>query len=277
MDRVAVGRADLAVERYGDGPGPWITLVHGSLVGVWGWRAQLPARTKANLLAAGPVLVFDQRGYGASSLDGPHDIGTLADDLVALWDACGVEQTIVVGFSAGGAVALDAAARAPDRVVGLLLEGWAEPDDATRARFRSRADELEGGSGRMVVHEHVQAAFSPAFAADQPELVDEYTTVAERTPRTAVAQTFRSIADWWLTPTHRELAVPVLLLCGEHDRAFGPQAGRTLAARLPHAEQLVIPRAGHTAHLEQAPAFNHVTVDFADRVTAGRGRLRRRA
>jgi 3-oxoadipate enol-lactonase len=277
MDRVAVGSATLATARHGDGPGPWITLVHGGLVGAWGWQAQTPTRTKANLLAAGPLLVFDQRGYGDSSPGGPHDVATLAGDLVALWEACGIEETIVVGFSAGGAVALDAAVRAPERVAGLVLEGWAEPDEATRRGFLSRADDLEGDAGVVAVHAHVQAAFSPAFAAAQPELVEEYTTVAERTARATVAQTFRSLAGWRLTPAHAALPVPVLLVAGEHDRAFGPAAGRALAARLPDAEPVTLLRAGHTAHLEQAAGFNHLVVDFADRVTAGRGRPRRRA
>jgi 3-oxoadipate enol-lactonase len=263
---VAVGDARLALVRH-RGEGPWVTLVHGGLVGSWGWRAQLPSLTKPNLRRAGQVLALDQRGYGESSAEGPHDIATLAGDLVALWDRLGIERTYLVGFSLGGFVSLEAAALAPERVAGLILEGCAEPAEEARESLARRAEELDAGAPDAIA-EHVFLAFSETFRVGQPELIADYTAVARQVTPSSVAESLRSIAAWYIDDSHRALDLPLLAVCGEHDRAFGPPRRDALAAAMRRAETATLKNAGHTAHLECAPGFNHLVVDFIERTTA---------
>lgn len=74
------------------------------------------------------ILRFDMRGHGGS--DRPDaatgiDMDRLSDDLFAVMDAAGVRQAHLVGESIGGTIALNAALRAPDRVLTLTVSNGA--------------------------------------------------------------------------------------------------------------------------------------------------------
>ncbi|MEM8905949.1 MAG: alpha/beta hydrolase [Actinomycetota bacterium] len=66
--------------------------------------------------AGHPAVAVDQRGHGRSSKpDGPYDMVTVADDLLALVDALGWERPAVAGQSWGGNVVLEYGYRHPGR------------------------------------------------------------------------------------------------------------------------------------------------------------------
>ena len=94
---------------------PHVLLLHGQPGAGSDWDAvvrALPAHLRS--------LALDRPGYRGS----PHPPGTLSDNarwLLAELDRAGLEETILVGHSYGGGVALTAAALAPDRIRGLVL------------------------------------------------------------------------------------------------------------------------------------------------------------
>lgn len=110
----------LEFTEYGGGE-RWVVLLHGPLMSR---RMHQPlART---LAAEGfHVVTLDLLGHGRS--DRPADplaysVTAFADQVLALLDQVGAAQAMVGGVSLGANVALELAARAPDRVRGLLLE-----------------------------------------------------------------------------------------------------------------------------------------------------------
>ena len=102
-----------------DGPpgAPAILLVHSLGSSLRIWDAQVEA------LARGfRVVRYDLRGHGLTEVaDGPCTVEDLADDALAVLDACGVAAAHVAGVSIGGMVAQAIAARAPARVRSLIL------------------------------------------------------------------------------------------------------------------------------------------------------------
>jgi pimeloyl-ACP methyl ester carboxylesterase len=102
-----------------------------------------------------------------------------------------------------------------------------------------------------------------------PGEITTYAALAATADPRAVAQTFRGIAAWEL-PAEAAAAAPwpVLLVNGELDGLFTPDAARALARRLPSgvgsagARTVVAPGAGHTLHLEQPDWFNGLVADF---------------
>lgn len=65
------------------------------------------------------VMTYDRRGFGDSEWEaGPHDH---VADLVVVLDDRGIDRAVLVGSSAGGAVAIDAALAHPERVRALVL------------------------------------------------------------------------------------------------------------------------------------------------------------
>ena len=112
------------------------------------------------------VVRYDTRGHGGSPVpQGPYDIDDLADDVVALLDALGVERAHFVGLSLGGMTGMRLAARNPDRVdrlvvlcTGARLEpssAWHDRAATVRANGQRRG---RGGRRRAVVHPGVPGA-----------------------------------------------------------------------------------------------------------------------
>ena len=97
------------------GSGPPLLLVHGLGSSGADWAFQIPP-----LAANHRVIVPDLRGSGRSvDARGPFSIPQFADDLWALLDALDAGQPRLVGFSLGGAVALEMALARPGAVVRL--------------------------------------------------------------------------------------------------------------------------------------------------------------
>lgn len=250
--------------------GPRISLVHGGLVASPSWRHQLPEADDApdqRLAARARLVVHDQRGYGATPLGKAGDgFDLLADDLVALWSLLDLDEVVVVGFSMGSMVALEAAARAPQRVAGIVLVSGGELDAAARDVFRRRAAEIAGGGFAAGVADHVRRAFSERYVAAHPREIADYTASARTADPRAVASTFRSIAAW--EPPDGVPSAPVLLVNGSEDRLFTVAAAERLARRLPDARTTVVDGAGHTLHVERPDVFNPLVERFALEVTS---------
>ena len=58
------------------------------------------------------------------------------------------------------------------------------------------------------------------------------------------------------------ITMPTLVLVGEEDQLTPPALSASMAAALPHASMVVIPRAGHLPNLEQPEAFNAALLTF---------------
>jgi pimeloyl-ACP methyl ester carboxylesterase len=264
MSELTVEGATLAYRLHRHA-GPWTTLVHGGLVASPSWDRQLPEGDDEGPGGLpGRLLTYDQRGYGATPYGGPDDdLVTLAGDLVALWDRLGIERTVLIGFSMGALVALEAALAQPDRVRALVLVGAGELGDDARDVFRTRADAVQMDAFAGTIGDHARRAFSPAWVEAHPGEITTYAALAATADPRAVAQTFRGIAAWELPAEAAGARWPVLLVNGELDGLFTPDAARALARRLPgDARTVVAPGAGHTLHLEQPDWFNGLVADF---------------
>lgn len=102
------------------GSGPVrVVLLHGTL----STAAQMIGLAR-DLAASGELTVhsIDRRGSGASRLadPAPLDVQVHLDDLVAVLDAEEIDAPVFVGISYGGVVALEFAARIPDRVAAVI-------------------------------------------------------------------------------------------------------------------------------------------------------------
>jgi 3-oxoadipate enol-lactonase len=257
MSELALETTTLAYRLRGH-TGPWTSLVHGGLVASPSWVKQAPDDEDAAGLG-GRVLVYDQRGYGATPYapaDERGTIATLAGDLIALWDRLGIERTTVVGFSMGSLVALEAALAQPERVGALVLVGCGLIADEARATFRERAAAVASASFASTIGDHARRAFSPAWVEAHEDEIATYAAAAATADPRAVADTFNAIADWTLPAGSEAIDFDVVLVNGERDGLFPPAAAQALAQRLPNARTVVFEGAGHTLHMEQPERFN---------------------
>jgi pimeloyl-ACP methyl ester carboxylesterase len=102
---------------------PCIVFIHGALHDHSAWT--LLSRWFAHRGHA--VLAVDLPGHGLSQGPPLDSVEALADWTLALLDAADVKQAALVGHSMGSLIALEAAARAPERITRLAMLGTAYP------------------------------------------------------------------------------------------------------------------------------------------------------
>ncbi|TJY56723.1 alpha/beta hydrolase [Sinimarinibacterium sp. CAU 1509] len=115
MAQADINGAQLAWQQLGDGPD--LILVHGLAANRAFWFAAATA-----LAPRFRVTLYDLRGHGYSSraADG-YSASAMAGDLLQLMDALDIDAAVLAGHSYGGAIALEAAAQAPQRCTRLAL------------------------------------------------------------------------------------------------------------------------------------------------------------
>ena len=102
------------------GAGAPILLIHGTSSSAMVWsRGSIES-----LAELGRLIVYDRRGCGRSERPEPYERTSVpehADDAAALLASLGAAPAVVIGRSYGGEIALDLAARYPERVRALVL------------------------------------------------------------------------------------------------------------------------------------------------------------
>jgi len=247
----SIDRAGVSIhyEIHGPDTGPPILLSHGYGATARMWDGQVAAFADRWRL-----ILWDMRGHGQSG--DPHDPAAYSQalsvaDMAAVLDACGVERAIIGGLSLGGVMSLAFHLAQPERVRALMLfdtgPGFRNPEARRQwnQRAEARARQLEkqglaeaGGGAETRLGRH-RSAQGLAGAA-----------------RGMLAQYDSSLID--SLPT---LAVPTLVLVGAEDKNF-LAAADYMAGKIPGAQKIVIPGAGHAANLDQPELFNRAVAEF---------------
>lgn len=190
------------------------------------------------------VVRFDARGHGESPPGDSalaHRWDTMAEDVLGIADALGLDTFALGGISMGSAVALGAALRSPSRVRAMLLvappTAW-----ATRPPEQSRYRELYAlGSSEAVAARHEQELAAVFGSAVPPALVAMIVGI-RKTPWTALSRVLAGAAESDM-PSASALAtlrVPVLVRPWPDDAGHPLSTAEALAATLPLASHAVL-------------------------------------
>ena len=138
---------------------PCVVLVHGALNDHSVFT--LLARWLAHHGHA--VLAVDLPGHRRSAGPALESIEAMADWLLSLLDSAGVQRAVLGGHSMGALVALEAAARAPDRAARVLMYGVTYPMRVTPALLETSLREPLEAIDRVVSFSHSTLAPKPAY------------------------------------------------------------------------------------------------------------------
>lgn len=179
-------------------------------------------------------------------------------------DARGIDKAALVGHSMGGMVAQDFAATFPDRVAKLVLYGTTpafggrDPSFA-EAFLEARLGPLEGRGMAEAAPEMLAGVF--ADGAD-PDAVRRAAAAMAAIPEAVYRDALRCLTTFDRRADLPRIAAPTLLIAGELDQAAPLRTMRRMAEAIPGARIVVVPRAGHMAHLERPDAFRAALVPF---------------
>jgi pimeloyl-ACP methyl ester carboxylesterase len=232
--------------------GETLVCLHGSGGGA-GHFAPLVER----LAGAHSPLAFSQPGHARSAgIDSLGSIERMAAFTHALVAKLGLRPPVLVGNSMGGAVALEHALEWPDQTRALVLIGSAPrfamlPDEVVREMRQV----VEGRARRRFE----RSAYSPATP---DELVMRGWTEDARTDPRVCLGDLLAVREWDALSRLGAVAVPALVVVGEHEYPPLREQADVLAAGIPRARKVVVPRAGHMAHFEQPDAVAEAIAGF---------------
>lgn len=257
---------DVHYKEAGEGE-PTLLLLHGFGASLFSWREVMEPLAQNNR-----VIAFDRPAFGLTErpvrgewgaqndwAQGiPYSARAQADLTIQLMDALGVEQAVLVGNSAGGAVAMITALNYPERVSGLVL--------ISPAVYSGGPNVL----AQWIVSTPQMQHLGPLFARQIQEWGLDFARSAWHNPALITDEIWQGyiaplqVADWdralWeLTVASRanelaerldELTIPVLVITGDDDRIVPTAQSERLAQELPMSALTVIPNCGHVAHEE---------------------------
>jgi len=217
------------------------------------------------------VLAVDLPGHGRS--DGParRDIGALADWLIDVLDAAGAPRAIFAGHSMGSLVALDAAARYPERAAGLALVATAAPMTVSDALLDAAREREPQAIGMVNQWSHSTIAAKPSSPAPGFWLQGMNQRLMERIGALGEAQLFHtdfSACNAYTDSLERAASVrcPVCVLSGRRDVMTPPRAARPLVDALRKAGASVRTielEGGHALMSEEPDAVLDALFSFA--------------
>jgi pimeloyl-ACP methyl ester carboxylesterase len=249
-----------------EGDGPPLVFLHGFPLSHGMWKYQ-----RAEFKATHRVIIPDLRGFGKSiAAADPMSLDDYADDLAAILDRLHVGKPVVLcGLSMGGYIAFRFVERHSDRLRALILcdtKAVADSREATANRT-AMADRVLTEGPRIAVEAMLPRLFDAEAKNREPALIDEIRDgiLASSSRTIAAAQRAMAIRPD-STPLLRQIAVPTLVLVGEHDVLSPPAEMQALASEIPGSEFVVIPHAGHLAPLEQPAAVNAAIQAFLERI-----------
>jgi pimeloyl-ACP methyl ester carboxylesterase len=192
------------------------------------------------------VLAPDLPGHGRSGGAPLTSIADMADWTAALIAAAGAQKARLVGHSKGSLIAVETAARHPDKVSALNLIGTAAamtvgPDllKAAEANDRDAVDMMSiWGLG-------FPAGLGGSLAPGLWMLTGAQRVLENNRPGVLFTDLSACNAYQNALAAAATVSVPATLILGERDMMTPSRAGKALAAAIPNARTIVLSGAGH--------------------------------
>jgi len=255
----------LAWASAGDGV-PIVRCAHWMTHLDWDWRsAALGGRIQA-FARHHRYVRYDMRGSGLSERGvDPGDLETQVRDLRTVVDAAWLGRFVLLGISAGAAIAIRFAARYPERVERLMLMGGFARGVLRRGErsqpietFEAYSRILEDGWGRenAASRQLMTTQLYPDASLEQQRSFNEMQRLACSPPQ--AAKILRMVANFDASDALTQLRCPTLVVHSRRDARVPFEEGRALAATIPGARLEALDTANHMP-LPGEPAFDALT------------------
>jgi pimeloyl-ACP methyl ester carboxylesterase len=250
------------------GVGKTIVLIHGWPLSDEMYEYQYNALINKNFRAIGITL----RGFGKSDKPyGAYNYDVHALDIKKVLNKLEVKDTVLVGFSMGGAIAIRFAAVANGTHVSkLILVGaaapiWTQRDDYPYNLPKSAVDELI--ELNYIDRPKLLSNFSKIFSATETSLNEGIRNwlngIGLSASSYATAQCLIALRDTDLRNDLVNITIPTLIMHGKKDKICSFDLAKQMKAGLLHSSIVEFENSGHSLFLEETAKFNSELIKFA--------------
>ncbi|MDH6679492.1 pimeloyl-ACP methyl ester carboxylesterase [Rhodococcus sp. LBL1] len=270
--KVVTDKGVLCYHEAGDGPP--LLLLHGSGIGVSGWR-----NYRGNLEVFAKhfhCYILEFPGFGVSDPVDGHPVLTAASSVVRFMDALGIESAAMIGNSMGGVVGVNVAMRHPQRVSKLVAIGGVGPNIFSQnpsEGARLLQDFADAPTREKLVRWLRCMVHDPAVITDE-RIEERWETAGDPASHKTLAAMYGSesfamqqrmmaqsdAAPYW--STMHKVQCPTLLTWGREDRQCPPDMAMIPMRLIPDAELHIFPKCGHWVMIEAKEAFERITIEF---------------
>lgn len=258
------GRATLAAEIVGSGAP--VVFLHANICDRRRWRAQVDAVSATNT-----AIAYDRRGFGETRAE-KENFSSVADLMVVLEATTNGTPAILVGCSAGGRLALDAALQHPSSVRALFLisptvTGVANPtypvelNELQAAELSGDLDRVNAMKARLFLDGPLASEGRVAGAARA--LFLDMHAIALRSPPVGsdldVAPNFPRLSG---------ISAPARVICGDFEFPHIQERCRQIAPMMPNGSHRALAGAAHLASLDRPAEITSLLAAFIDELKA---------
>jgi 3-oxoadipate enol-lactonase len=257
--RMKANDIQINYELSGKKGAPVVVLSHSLSTNLRMWNPQIDA-----LNPYFQVLRYDTRGHGATEApSGPYTLELLAEDVIALLDALGMDRVHFVGLSMGGMIGQCLGLNHPHRLMSLVLCGTASviPPEAQPV-WQERLDKVRKKGMEALSEETLERWFTPAFLRQNPPVVKLIREQILTTPVAGYIGCAEAIRRLNYLDRISGMKTPTLIIVGEDDPGTPVSASEAMHERIPGSTLVVLPSARHLSNVEQTDPFNAALLKF---------------
>ena len=246
-----------------DAAKPTVVFLHGVLNDHSVWTLQ----TRSFAHHGWNVLAPDLPGHCRSAGEPPRTVEEAAALVIALLDAAGVKRAALVGHSFGSLIALEAAARAPERLTHLALLGTACPMKVSPALLDAALNQPMKAIDMVNVFSHSMLAPPPSALGPGTWLYGSGKALMKRVLASNSGvnlfhRGFQACDDYrGGAAAMAKVTCPVLFVLGRNDSMSLPKMAQPLIDLAPNAKVVTV-AAGHQMMVEAPDAVLAALVDF---------------
>jgi pimeloyl-ACP methyl ester carboxylesterase len=242
---------------------PTVVFIHGVLNdhSVWILQSRYLAHHGWNVLA------IDLPGQGKSGGEPPASVEDASTAIVAVLDAVGIQKAALVGHSLGSLIALETAARAPERVSHLVLVGTAFPMRVSPALLESSVSSPFKAIDMVNTFSHSTLAPPPSALGPGTWLYGGSRALMRRVlasnTQVNVFYTGFKACDSYAggEAAMQKVQCPTLFVLGSADQMTPPKAAQSLIGQARNARVVHLP-AGHSLMTEAPDGVLQALNDF---------------
>ncbi len=249
------------------GVGPVIVLVHGWCKSSAVWRFQLDALSEYFR-----VIAPDLAGYGKSgSPVDDIDVYGYATDIIELFSELKLENTLLVGWSQGAQIVMQASLALRERLSGIVLVSGT-PRFTSSADFPYGLSETEANGMANKVRRNLGRALAGfnahMFVENELENASNREQILELLSSEPVSETsiaiqgLKALYQADLRSILREIKLPTLIINGDQDPICLPGASSFLAENISESRHITFSGCGHAPFLSHAGEFNNCISDY---------------
>ncbi len=246
-----------------DAAKPTVVFIHGVLNdhSVWILQSRYLAHHGWNVLA------IDLPGHGKSGGRPPASVEEASTEVLALLDAAGIPKAALVGHSFGSLIALETAARAPERVSQLVLVGTAFPMRVSPALLEASVSAPQQAIDMVNTFSHSMLAPPPSALGPGTWLYGGSRALMRRVlasnTEVNVFHTGFKACDSYAQgeAAMAQVQCPTLFVLGQADQMTPPKAAQSLIGQAKNARVVKLP-AGHSLMTEAPDGVLQALKDF---------------